>query len=218
MSGHHRAITTLTCLLIGTAALASCTSSSSTPSPTQTTQNTTPSTPAAPSMMTTAASTTPVTAPGATASVTPTTSPCATTELNVQLGPGAGAGMSQQRLSLAFTNTGHATCTLDGHPGVSFVAGDDGHQVGAPAQRGGHPTRVVLAAGATAHADLDIVTADAFDTATCQPTPVTGLRIYPPDQTTSIFIAYPATGCASTDTAVNVLNIGPVQDGTGATP
>jgi hypothetical protein len=36
---------------------------------------------------------------------------------------------------LVFTNTGGRSCTIQGFPGVSFVTGDDGHQVGEAAMR-----------------------------------------------------------------------------------
>jgi hypothetical protein len=123
--------------------------------------------------------------------------------------------MSQDHISLNFTNTSQSECTLNGHPGVSFVAGEQGQQVGAPAERTGDPTRVVLAAGATAHADLVVVNADVFDPAQCQPVDVAGLRVYPPDQTASVFVPFPSRGCTSQAAEVNPLSIGAVQEGPG---
>ena len=46
------------------------------------------------------------------------------------------------------TNTGRRTCELRGFPGVSYVAGDDGHQVGpAAAMDGPRGGEVRLAPG-----------------------------------------------------------------------
>ena len=54
---------------------------------------------------------------------------CATSELKGSLGPAEGAAGSVVQ-TLLLTNTGTRTCELRGFPGVSYVAGDDGHQVG----------------------------------------------------------------------------------------
>jgi hypothetical protein len=37
-----------------------------------------------------------------------------------------------------------------------------------------------------------------FDAAVCQPTPVRGLRVYPPGDTTSLYVERAGTGCAGT--------------------
>lgn len=135
---------------------------------------------------------------------------CATGQLRLGLGSEEGAAGSTYR-PLTFVNTGTAACTVDGHPGVSYVAGDDGHQVGAAAGRTGTPAPVTLAPGATASATLRIVNPRAYDAATCLPTPVTGLRVYPPDQTAAAFLPGPATACAAT--GVVLLTTGPVRAG-----
>ncbi len=160
-------------------------------------------------------------APRATSTTSPATNPpgtatsagparCATAQLRLGLGAAQGAAGSTYR-PMTFVNTGSATCTLDGHPGVSYVAGDDGHQVGAAAARTGTPTVVTLAAGATAHATLRVVNDQNYDAATCRPTAVTGLRVYPPDQTAAAFVPAAGTGCAAT--GVVLLTIGPVSAG-----
>ncbi|WP_433803799.1 DUF4232 domain-containing protein [Actinomycetospora sp. CA-084318] len=59
------------------------------------------------------------------------TSPvCPTSSLSVTLGPGEGTTSGTVYRPLVFTNTGSSACRLQGFPGVSHVAGDDGHQVG----------------------------------------------------------------------------------------
>ena len=84
---------------------------------------------------------------------------CKSADLQASLGAGAGAGMSQNHTGLQLRNVGSAACTLYGYPGVSWVAGADGHQVGAGAVRepdvtGGSGKTVTLAPGALAVSTL----------------------------------------------------------------
>ena len=119
-------------------------------------------------------------------------------ELRGSLGPAEGAAGSVIA-PLVLTNVGTRTCELRGFPGVSYVAGDDGHQVGPAAamsgQRGGE---VVLKPGAAAAAQLQMVNVANFDAAVCNPTPVRGLRVYPPGDTASLYVERAGTGCAGT--------------------
>ncbi len=158
----------------------------------------------------------PVTAPSSSAAATapPVAAAgpvgCTTAQLRLGLGPAQGAAGSTYR-PVTFVNTGTSACTLTGHPGVSYVAGDDGHQVGAAAGRTGTAPEVPLAPGAIAHATLRLVSAGNYEAATCQPTAVAGLRVYPPDQTAAAFLPDPGTGCAAA--SVVLLTIGPVSAG-----
>lgn len=101
--------------------------------------------------------------------------------------------------TIVLTNTGTRACELRGFPGVSYVTGDDGRQVGPAAsmwgERGG---RVPLPVGGSAGATLRLVDVANYDAAVCRPEPVRGLRIYPPGDTVSLFIAMAGTGCAGT--------------------
>jgi hypothetical protein len=123
---------------------------------------------------------------------------CTTAELTGSLGPGEGAAGSVYR-TLLLTNAGGRACELTGFPGVSYVTGDGGQQVGPAAamsgERGG-PVR--LAAGASAGAELKLVNVANFDAAACRPTPVRGLRVYPPGDTAALFVPAEGTGCAGT--------------------
>jgi len=123
---------------------------------------------------------------------------CTTAELAGSLGAGdAGAGSVYQALVL--TNTGKRTCELRGFPGVSYVAGDDGHQVGPAADMSGpRGGEVRMSPGGTAVAQLQLVNVQNFDADVCKPTPVRGLRIYPPGDTASLFVPREGTGCAGT--------------------
>ena len=53
-----------------------------------------------------------------------------------------------------------------------------------------------LAHGESAHSQLNITVAGNYDPATCKPKAADGLRVYPPDETHSLFIASTAyTAC-----------------------
>ncbi len=145
-------------------------------------------------------------APASTTAPPPTAPPtstggitnCATAELKGSLGQEEGAAGSVIA-PLILTNIGSRTCEVRGFPGVSYVAGDDGHQVGpAAAMSGTRGGEVVLKPGAAAAAPLQLVNVANFDAAACNPTPVRGLRVYPPGDTTSLFIQRAGTGCAAT--------------------
>ena len=118
-----------------------------------------------------------------------------TDELRGSLGPAEGAAGSVY-VPLVLTNIGGRTCELRGFPGVSYVAGNDGHQVGPAAAMSGPRGEVVLKPGAAAAAQLQLVNVANFDAGLCRPTPVRGLRVYPPGDTTSLFIERAGTGCA----------------------
>ena len=142
------------------------------------------------------------TAPGSGTSGTTASSStpaCTSADLQVSLGGGAGAGMSQNHTGLQLRNTGSSACTLYGYPGVSWVRGASGIQTGAAAVRQADPsgteTTVTLAPGALASAPLDIVDAAVIPPSECKPVAVRGLRIYPPGQKAALFLSLPtATG------------------------
>jgi len=121
---------------------------------------------------------------------------CTAANLRLSLGQGD-AAMSHVYLPLQFTNTGSTACVIVGFPGVSYVTGDNGQQVGAPAVRDGSiGAQVTLAPGQMASATVTEVQVGVFDASVCQPTAVRGLRVYAPDDTASMFIAQSTTGCA----------------------
>lgn len=123
---------------------------------------------------------------------------CKAGDVKLALGTGdAGAGSVYRPLLI--TNISSHPCTIQGFPGVSYVAGEDGHQVGKAAFRTGTKGSVVkLNKGQTAAADLRFVNAQNFDPAVCKPTDVTGLRIYLPQETAAKFLPAPGLGCAGT--------------------
>jgi hypothetical protein len=139
---------------------------------------------------------------------------CGTGNLKVAVVNAQGAAGSVYQ-NLDFTNTGSASCSLYGYPGVSLGSGTPFAQVGAAAARSAaaSPAVVTLAPGKTANALLRVVQAANFPSAKCSPTATTSLRIYPPNQTAATYLPFKATGCTSS--SVKLLTIGVVQPGTG---
>jgi Protein of unknown function (DUF4232) len=157
----------------------------------------TASAPSAPSAATPAAAATRAIEPGEQADAADLPR-CTTGELSVSLGEGGAAAGSVYR-PLVFTNAGSRTCELRGFPGVSYVAGDDGHQVGpAAAMSGERGGQVPIPPGGTAQAQLQLANVQNFDPADCHPVPVRGLRVYPPGDTASLFVPVDGTGCSTT--------------------
>lgn len=121
---------------------------------------------------------------------------CKVADLRLSLGGGDAAAGTTYR-ELRFTNKGTRTCTIQGFPGVSYVAGDNGHQVGPAAFRDGAKGRAIsLKPGMTVFAPVGFVQVRNYDPAACKPTSVRGLRVYPPHEYDSMFVSAPGTGCA----------------------
>ncbi|HET9256422.1 MAG TPA: DUF4232 domain-containing protein [Pseudonocardiaceae bacterium] len=136
--------------------------------------------------------------PGPAAPVSEAPPVCRSADLTVTIAGGEGAAGHVYR-TLRFTNHSDHTCVIQGYPGVSYVAGDDGHQVGSAAARdGGIGPRVTLSPGRSAAAEVSFTDVGVFDPAVCQPAPVRGLRVYPPDERADLYVPLPGTGCAST--------------------
>jgi hypothetical protein len=130
------------------------------------------------------------------ATTTVATDACRTQSLRVTLGQGEGA-LGHYYVPIVFINTG-STCTITGYPDVSYYAGTDQHQVGdAAAHEPGPTPTVVLRTGESAYAWLNQVNVDNYDPAVCKPLAVTGVRVYPPDNTSPVLLPEPsARGCA----------------------
>ena len=187
--------------LICTAAVAGCASSgSSQPAASGSTPATSSSAPAA-SSSNTPAVVTPSSAPG--------TPACATSALQVKLGSSDGYAGGVY-VTIDFTNTSGSRCTLFGYPGVSLVTGPPYKQIGLAAKRSTSSSKklVTLAAGATANAQLQIVDALNFPSASCGPTKATALKIYPPNQTEPVYLPNTSAGCSK---PVQIMYIGTVR-------
>lgn len=199
------ALTALTLL-----AVAACGSGPGSPAPSPTAETAPPATP------TTAAPPAPTTTrnPGTTTPATPV-SQCTTATLTVALGPSEGAA-GHRYTAIVFTNTG-GSCRITGYPGVSFYAGGDHHQVGTAATRdAGSTPAVVLLRGQSASAWVDQPNPGLFDPAQCGPTPVTGLRVYPPGNTIPLLLPQAdAQACAKAIPGQRLLSVRAVQRGSG---
>jgi hypothetical protein len=111
---------------------------------------------------------------------------------------GGGGGVGSVYLNLALRNTGTASCTLQGWPGVSFVGDGNGTQLGAPAtlDRSGASPTVTLAPGQTAYAPLRVVQAGNLEPGACTPQQPDGFRVYPPGSKQSLYVPSTAyTAC-----------------------
>jgi hypothetical protein len=144
------------------------------------------------------------------------TAACTTAGLKVTTGQGNGAAGSVI-VPLEFTNTGTASCTLFGYPGVSFVTGAGGSQLGASAGQDPATPRqqITLAPGGSAHALLQVAVAQNFPPAKCKLTTAHLLKVYPPGQTAPLYVSYTSATCANPSKAVRTLMVQTVQPGAG---
>lgn len=143
-----------------------------------------------------------------------TTPRCTTPQLAVWLGLGAGGAQAgSTSYPLEFTNLSGHTCHLYGFPGVSAYAG--GSQLGSAAHRNpsGPEQTVTLAAGASAHAMLQITDVSAFPPAMCRPVTADGLKVYPPGAFTAAEIPFRFSACSATGPVF--LSIAPTQPRVG---
>jgi hypothetical protein len=145
-------------------------------------------------------------APGAAA-------PCPTRSLGLKPGLSQGAAGSVYQV-LDFTNISNVTCTLYGYPGVSLAGGRPGAPVGLAASEDATTPRklVTLAPGQVANALLRIVGALNFPASKCGPVKTQWIQVYPPNQTTPIYLAYKTTGCSK---PVRILSVSVVRAGSG---
>ena len=112
-------------------------------------------------------------------------------------------------MQLIVTNSGTEPCLLKGYAGVSLTAGADGEPIGAAATRDDSTpvTDVLLAPGKAGAATLRYTQAANYPD--CTKTPAAGFRVYPPNDTDSLFLAQPLDACANTE--INLLTIGAFQ-------
>jgi hypothetical protein len=140
---------------------------------------------------------------------------CATANLSVSLKSGTGGGAAGSTyVPLQFTNTSGAACALYGYPGVSFVTGQNGSQIGAPAKRSDSFAKVTVtvAAHATAHAWLQIAEAGNYPASSCHPVSAKFLKVYPPGNTAPAYVSFSGQTCSSAKIAT--MTIDPVRTGT----
>ena len=123
---------------------------------------------------------------------------CATSDLQVYLGLSQGAtGHIFQVID--FKNISGRTCTLFGYPGVSFAGGTPVAQFGQAADEDPTTPRVTvtLAPGDVANALLNYLQAGFYPPARCAQVSTTYIQVYPPNQTTPVYVAYNSQICSN---------------------
>ncbi|MCQ2002113.1 DUF4232 domain-containing protein [Arthrobacter zhaoxinii] len=161
-------------------------------------------------------------APSASPEAAPAPSPAATDGGTTAAGPctadmlsgtvesvAGGAGADGISRVLMLTNvSADGTCTVSGYPGVSYLDAA-GQQVGAPAARteGAGALPVTLAPGQSAAAELRETVAQKYGG--CQVQETASLLVYPPEDTASLTVPYPSTGCSNAD--IELLQVGTLQ-------
>ncbi|HEX3707197.1 MAG TPA: DUF4232 domain-containing protein [Mycobacteriales bacterium] len=176
------------------------------------------------------AATPPLDTPTATASTTPSATPsaspkptpsfsstvqashrCQTAQLSLSIGQGQGAAGSTI-VPIVLTNKGSDGCTLFGRPGVSFLDAN-GNQLGVGASFGGsEPATVTLAPNGSANALLQMPDPGNFAPADCNQAMSTRLAVIPPNDKTSLTVAYSTEVCTTKQGAASV---SPVTPGAG---
>jgi hypothetical protein len=152
------------------------------------------------------------------------TGACATSALKAAVSGGGDAAAGNDYYPLDLTNTSAASCTLDGYPGVSWVASAGGSQVGAAASRapsgfrpyGSAPAAITLAPSQTVFAVLNVQNPGFFSASACGSTVSTStLRVYPPNQTAPLYVSFSGQTCSGSQVT---LTVGPVQPAGSPTP
>lgn len=184
-------------ILLGTALLAAACASSNNGGSTAASSTSSSSAAATPAQAATSSS---AAASSAAAAPSTGTAACATGNLKAAVVTGqGGAAAGSTYYPLNLTNTGSSSCSLFGYPGVSWVSGPSGSQIGQPATRNPviTPATVVLAPDQTAHVTIQVVDAGNYDQSTCQPVTAHWLKIFPPGQFTALYVKFSAQTCSA---------------------
>lgn len=129
------------------------------------------------------------------------------------VGPASGAAGSRY-FELAFTNISSRSCSLYGYSGVSMRTSAQGYQVGAPAVRQPASVQpVTLAPQTRAYEAFRLVNAMNFPPSACGLTPVAGLQVFPPGQTSAAWVPASLQGCDSPSAAL--ISVWPVTSEPG---
>jgi hypothetical protein len=141
---------------------------------------------------------------------------CATSALRVTVDATQGGGAAGSTyVPIDFTNTASTSCEMYGFPGVSFVTAEGGTQLGAAAARiaGLGAVTVVLHAGKTAHAWLQVAQAGNYPSSTCHPVTAHWLRVFPPGQRAAAYVQRTFAACSSAKAPI--LTVYPTRSGAG---
>jgi Domain of unknown function (DUF4232) len=161
----------------------------------------------------TASSATTVSGTATTTVATAATPRCTSANLAVWLGLGEGGGTAGSTYyPLELSNISKHACHLRGFPGVSAWRG---HLLGSPAQRSGAVPEhtVTLLRGETAHTVLQIADVSNFARSKCAPVTAFGLKVIPPDETTSAGVPFNFRACSKAGPVF--LSVRAVEPGVG---
>lgn len=131
---------------------------------------------------------------------------CKTKDLEISTADKQGAAGSTL-LNLEFKNNSRAACLLEGFPGVSLVADNNGSQLGEAADREKQVEAepITVAPGESATAAISITNTGALNPEKCQPAKADGLRVYPPNETKAAFVPLEdIQGCAGDESILSV--------------
>lgn len=123
---------------------------------------------------------------------------CKSVDLDItSIDRGAAAGTAYREIKFTMRRLG--ACVLQGFPGVSYVDRADA-QVGNAAGRNGLTGDLItLAYGSSASAMVGFANPGNYDPEVCQPQPVWGIKVYPPDEFVPLYVQYiDEVGCGGT--------------------
>ena len=198
-------------LLVTTAAAAALLLSGCGGSSTQTQAATSPATPSASPASLPAASGAATDTSAAPASQAAQSGPalCKAAGLTATTDSTGGGAAGSVYMKLIVTNSGTEPCLLKGYAGVSLTTGPNGEPIGAAATRDDSTPAVdvLLAPGKAGVATLRYTQAANYPA--CTRKPAAGFRVYPPNDTASLFLAQQRDACSNTD--IKLLTIGTFQ-------
>lgn len=131
---------------------------------------------------------------------------CKAASLTAATDATGGGAAGSVYMQLILTNSGAEPCVLNGFAGVSLTADANGGPIGAAAARDESTpaAEVLLAPGQAGSATLRYSQAHNYQD--CTVVPAAGFRIYPPEDTASLFLAEPHDACSNA--GINLLTIG----------
>lgn len=134
---------------------------------------------------------------------------CKASTLKATTDATGGGAAGSVYMELILTNSGTSSCHLKGFAGVSLTSGPNGQPIGAPARRDTSVPvgDVLLAPGKSGTAVLRYTQAGNYPD--CVKAAAAGFRVYPPEDTASLFVARPSDACSNA--SIELLTIGAFQ-------
>jgi hypothetical protein len=106
------------------------------------------------------------------------------------------AALSHRFGRIVLKNVSGHRCKTGGYGGLSYVGDGNGSQIGAPADRTPSTARtIVLQPGQRVWSAVSATIVEVYPRRECRPTHVDGFRIYPPNETHSLFVKHSTRGC-----------------------